>query len=141
MVGESVMTLAELIARENPVRHCQECGTQFTDGDFVDYYCKLCSTIDRREMGEVCQSCFAKWEDAAGTPLRRYSKPSKDRLCVCVPCGMMFSSTSNFDRHRRGMRCNSPTEMMAKKTPMVVKDGIWTLETDCEWHLKSSGLS
>ena len=129
MVGESVMTLAELIARENPVRHCQECGTQFTDGDFVDYYCK------------VCQSCFAKWEDAAGTPLRRYSKPSKDRLCVCVPCGMMFSSTSNFDRHRRGMRCNSPTEMMAKKTPMVVKDGIWTLETDCEWHLKASGLS
>lgn len=129
MVGAASMTLAELIARENPVRHCQECGTQFTDGDFVDYYC------------EVCQSCFAKWEDAAGVPLRRYGKPSKDRLCVCVPFGMMFSSTSNFDRHRMGMRCNSPTEMMARKTPMVVKDGIWTLESDCEWHLKASGLS
>lgn len=141
MVGAARMTLSELIAKENPacstldrrergeVRHCHECGTKFDDGDWVDYYCK------------VCQSCFAKWEEAAGTPLRRYSKPSKDRLCVCVPCGMMFSSTSNFDRHRRGMRCNSPTEMMAKKTPMVVKDGIWTLETDCEWHLKASGLS
>lgn len=122
MVGESVMTLAELIAKENPVRHCQECGTQFTDGDFVDYYCK------------VCQTCFAKWSADAGVPLRRYGKPSKEGLCVCVPCGMMFSSTSSFDEHRRGMRCHSPAEMLAGKRKLVVKDGVWTYPSSQTWQ-------
>lgn len=114
MVGAASMTLAELIARENPVRHCQECGTQFTDGDFVDYYCKLCSTIDRREMGEVCQSCFAKWESGIGVYLLRYDSKGT----VCAACGLTFGG-GNFSKHRRFGACVSPLEMKA-----VVKDGI-----------------
>ena len=114
MVGESVMTLAELIAKENPVRHCQECGTQFTDGDFVDYYCKL------------CQSCFAKWESEAGKPLERYVRPTGERMCVCAPCGMVFTSLSGFEVHRKGMKCNSPAKMNDRKRPLVVKDGMWS---------------
>jgi NMD protein affecting ribosome stability and mRNA decay len=96
------MTLAELIARENPVRHCQECGRKFDDGDWVDYYCK------------VCQSCFAKWESSIGTYLLRYDF----RGTVCAACGLTFGG-GNFSKHRKLGRCLSPSEMKA-----VVKDGI-----------------
>lgn len=135
------MTLAELIAKENPVRHCQECGTKFTDGDFVDYYCKLCSTIDRREMGEVCQSCFAKWESETGKPLERYAHPTGDRMCVCAPCGMVFTSLSGFEVHRKGMKCNSPAKMNDRKRPLVVKDGMWSFPPPAECHYLPDQLS
>ena len=117
-----MMTLLELVAKEGILRKCTVCGTEFADGDWIDYYCK------------VCQSCFAKWEEEAGAPLRRYGRPAKEGLCVCAPCGMMFSSTSNFDEHRRGMRCNSPAEMMAKKRPLIVKAGVWTLPPSQRWQ-------
>lgn len=122
LVGESGMNLQELVAKEHLTRNCQECDTKFTDKDLVDYYCK------------VCQTCFAKWSADAGVPLRRYGKPSKEGLCVCVPCGMMFSSTSSFDEHRRGMRCHSPAEMLAGKRKLVVKDGVWTYPSSQTWQ-------
>lgn len=108
------MNLRELIEKENPVRHCQECGTKFTDvvldprplgegrGDWVDYYCK------------VCQSCFAKWESSIGTYLLRYDS----RGTVCAACGLTFGG-GNFSKHRKLGRCLSPSEMKA-----AVKDGI-----------------
>lgn len=102
MVGAARMTLSELIAKENPARHCQECGTKFDDGDWVDYYCK------------VCQSCFAKWESGIGVYLLRYDSNGT----VCAACGLTFGG-GNFSKHRRFGACVSPLEMKA-----VVKDGI-----------------
>ena len=124
-----MMTLLELVTKEGIHRQCKVCGTEFTDNDWADYYCK------------VCQSCFTKWEEEAGASLARYVRPTGERMCVCAPCGMVFSSLSGFDIHRKGMKCNSPAEMNARKRPLVVRNGMWAFPPPQECHYLPDQLS
>jgi len=91
-----MMTLLEIVAREGIRRQCTVCGTEFTDGDWIDYYCK------------VCRSCFAKWEEQAGAPIKRYSNLKS----TCAACGSSFEGGS-FPEHRRFGGCRSPADMGA----------------------------
>jgi hypothetical protein len=59
-------------------------------------------------------------------PLRHGSS-----MCDCPTCGLRFSATSTFDKHRQGpydgdRRCLTPKEMRAKK--MVERNGVWGME-------------
>jgi hypothetical protein len=50
-------------------------------------------------------------------------------MCDCGECGLRFSRTSTFDKHRVGRheplerRCLTPDEMRAKG--MVERNGVW----------------